>query len=202
MKTLQTMFFFASFTLSAEPCKQMSPEVLQALEEVVDEIYDLNTQDIQELVCQDFGCIPEISAEELQQKKIDNPDILVLNVLSDYWYHDCHITGSINVPLKELIYTVQDWNRSQEIVVYCALDKCDAGEKAYVLLRCMGFSSVVDYSGGMKEWFQLGYPVEGPCVGWYLHEKQSRIFDFLPTEFDFKQTIKQTGCIEMILMND
>ena len=198
MKPLQIMLFLASFALSAESCKQMSPEVLQALEEVVDEIYNLNTQDIQELVCQYFGCIPEISAEELQQKMVDNPDILVVNVLSDYWYQDCHIAGSINVPLKELIYMVQDWDRSQEIVVYCALDACDAGEKAYVLLRCMGFNSVVDYPGGMKEWFQLGYPVEGPCVAWYLHEKQSRTFDFVPMEFNFKQTIKQTGCIETI----
>ena len=125
----QIMLFLASFTLSAESCKQMSPEVLQALEEVVDEIYNLNTQDIQELVCQDFDCIPEISTEELQQKMVDNPNLLVVNVLSDYWYQDCHIAGSINVPLKELIYMVQDWDRSQEIVVYCALDACDDGEQ-------------------------------------------------------------------------
>ena len=64
MKPLQIMLFLASFALSAESCKQMSPEVLQALEEVIDELYHLNTQEIQELVCQDFGCIPEISAEE------------------------------------------------------------------------------------------------------------------------------------------
>ena len=192
MKPLQIMLFLTSLTLHAAPCKQISPEVLQALEEVVDEIYDLNTQEIQELVCQDFGCIPEISAEELQQKMMDNPHLLVVNVLSDYWYQDCHITGSINVPLKELIYKVQDWDRDQEIVVYCAFNACDAGEKAYVLFRCVGFDAVVDYSGGIKEWFQLGYPCEGPCAGWYLHEKQSRTFDCVPKEFDFKETLKQT----------
>ncbi len=193
MKLLPIMLLLTSLVLHAAPCKQMSPEVMQALEEVVDEIYNLSTQDMQEIVGQDFGCIPEITAKELQQKMADNPDLLVVNVLSNYWYQDCHIQGSVSVPLKDLIYKVQSWDRDQEIVVYCALDACDAGEKAYVLLRCMGFHAVVDYPGGMKEWFKLGYPVEGPCAGWYLHEKKSRSFDCLPKDFDFKESIKQTG---------
>lgn len=159
--------------LYAEQCKQLRPDIQQALEQALDNIYHLDTQDIQDIVQQDFGCIPEISAQKLLERQQQETDLLVINVLSEYWYEDCHIADSINVPLKQLIYVMADVDRSQQIVVYCALDACDAGQKAYVLLRCMGFDNVVDYPGGIKEWFQLGYAIEGPCSEGYLHDKEA-----------------------------
>lgn len=185
-------------TLYAGQCKQMAPEVLHILEDVLDEIYHMSAQEVQEMLQQDLGCINQISAQVLQQKMETNPDLLVINVLSEHWYKDCHITGSINVPLKELIYTVAQWDRNQEIVVYCALDACDAGEKGYILLRCMGFEHIEDYRGGIKEWFQLGYPVEGPCTASYLHEAQIRSFDCKQIDFDFKQSLYHTNYLKRL----
>ncbi|MEX0849055.1 MAG: rhodanese-like domain-containing protein [Candidatus Dependentiae bacterium] len=153
-------------------CKTLSPALFQVLEDVIDDIYHLDTNEVQEIVQQDFGCIPEISADDLKAKMAASQDLLVINVLSEKWYQDCHIAGSINVPLDKLIYEMQDWDRSTDIVVYCALDACDAGEKAYILLRCMGFEHVVDYPGGIKDWFQLGYPIQGPCASEYLHDQE------------------------------
>lgn len=175
-------------------CRQLSPEMLALLEKVIDDIYHLNTEDIQNIVQQDFGCIPGISADDLREKMAANPDLLVINVLSEKWYRDCHIAGSINVPLDKLIYQMEQYDREQEVVVYCALDECDASEKAYVLLRCMGFDRVVDYRGGIKEWFRLGYAIEGPCGSSYLHDTASR-FDSDATctfDFDFCTALKRS----------
>lgn len=180
-------------------CRQLSPEMLAMLERVIDEIYHLNTQDIQDIVQQDFGCIPGISADDLRAKMAQNPNLLVINVLSEKWYLDCHIAGSINVPLDKLIYQMDGYDRSQEVVVYCALDECDASEKAYVLLRCMGFESVIDYRGGIKEWFQLGYAIEGSCFSSYLHDKTGNRFDPSVTcafDFDFCTVLKKTRYIK------
>ena len=108
-----------------------------------------------------------------------NPDLCVINVLPPSLHNDCHITGSINVPLKEIVEAMASWDRDKEIIVYCALYECDAGEKAYVLLSCMGFTNVTDYSGGIKEWYQLGYPTQGPATYSFLNSKSI----MLPEEF-------------------
>ena len=184
---------------AARSCRQLSPEMLDLLEKVIDDIYHLNTEDIQNIVQQDFGCIPGISAEDLRAKMATNPNLLVINVLSEKWYRDCHIAGSINVPLDKLIYQMEHYDRDQEVVVYCALDACDASEKAYVLLRCMGFESVVDYRGGIKEWFQLGYAIEGSCFSSYLHDKTGTRFDASVTcgfDFDLCSMLKETRYIK------
>lgn len=177
------------------PCRHLSAEMRALLEKVIDDIYHLNTQDIQNIVQQDFGCIPGISAEDLQAKMAANPSLLVINVLSEKWYRDCHIAGSINVPLDKLIYQMEQYDRGQEVVVYCALDECDASEKAYVLLRCMGFERVVDYRGGVKEWFQSGYVVEGACVSAYLHDMAGNRFGGEEcgfADFDFCDAFKKS----------
>jgi rhodanese-related sulfurtransferase len=186
------ILFLVSSVACAESYKAMKPEVQEALEQALHTIYHVSTQQVQEMVQQDFGLIPHISAEELQAKMVANPALLVVNVLSNNWYEDCHITGSINVPLKQLIYMVDEWDRNQEIIVYCALDACDAAEKAYVLLRCMGFTHVVDYQGGIKEWFQLGLPVQGPCAASYLHDasESDRYSEWNDRSFDFKEALQ------------
>lgn len=173
--------------------RQLSPEIMALLEQAIDNIYHLNTQEIQEIVQQDFGYIPEITAQELYTKMTEGEDKpLVVNVLSEKWYRDCCIADSINMPLDKLIYLVDELDRNREIVVYCALQECDASEKAYVLLRCLGFERVVDYRGGIKEWFVLGYPVQGLCAASYLHDEANR-FDnsqYCTLDFDFCSIIK------------
>ena len=116
--------------------------------------------------------IPVISAEQLKEELCSTKNILLVNVLSERYYNDCHIVGSINVPLPELVDRAAAWDHSQKIVVYCALDECDAGEKGCILLNCMNFTNVSDYKGGIKEWFQLNYPTEGPALSEYLHTKK------------------------------
>lgn len=184
-----------AFIGASSSCRQLSPEMFALLEKVIDDIYHLDTEDIQNIVQQDFGCIPGISAEDLRTKMAENPNLLVINVLSEKWYRDCHIAGSINVPLDKLIYQMEQYDRDQEVVVYCALDECDASEKAYVLLRCMGFDQVVDYRGGIKEWFQLTYAVEGSCLSSYLHDKAGNRFDAdaaCAFDFDFCTALKKS----------
>jgi rhodanese-related sulfurtransferase len=183
------------FSTSQNSCRQLSLEMVALLERVINDIYHLSTQDIQEIVQQDFGYIPDISAPKLLSRMEQSQNILVINVLSEKWYHDCHIAGSINVPLDKLIYQMEGYDRTQEVIVYCALNECDASEKAYVLLKCMGFENVVDYRGGIKEWFQLGYPIEGACVSSYLHDKIGNRFDAEETctfDFDFCTVLKKS----------
>lgn len=169
--------------------KNLHPDVVNRLEQVLSNIYHLSAQEVQEIVKQDVGPIAYITAQELYAKMEQSPRPVIVNVLTQKWYEDCHIQGSINISLKDLIYVAQTWDRNQEIIVYCALDECDASQKAYILLRCMGFANVADYQGGIKEWFNLGLPTVGPCCASYLHDDLSRVFEQYIQDLDFQDCL-------------
>ena len=150
---------------------QTSESFYEKVEPIKKDLYKLFPEE----VCQALGisckAVPIISADQLKELQNSESKPLIVNVLTPNYFEDCHIEGSINAPLPALVDRAKQWDRSQKIVVYCALDECDAGEKGCILLSCMGFEDVVDYRGGIKEWFQLGYPTTGPAESEYLHTK-------------------------------
>lgn len=111
-----------------------------------------------------------INAQELKIKLDTHPDMILINVLNQETYVDCHITGSINIPLSQLLETVASWDKDKEIIVYCAQSGCDSSDQAYNLLQEMGFIHIFLYQGGMKDWFKKGYDCTGTCTMKYLHE--------------------------------
>ena len=110
-----------------------------------------------------------ISAEALKNKLDSNPDMILINVLNEETYIDCHITGSINIPLNRFIESVASWDKDKEVIVYCAEHSCDISDKAYQILADMGFTHIFCYKGGIKDWFKKGYDTTGTCTMNYLH---------------------------------
>jgi rhodanese-related sulfurtransferase len=47
------------------------------------------------------------------------------------------------------------------IIVYCANFQCSASERAARLLEDAGYRRVFVYRGGIGDWQEAGYPVEG-----------------------------------------
>lgn len=88
---------------------------------------------------------------------------IIINALARSYYDDCHIKGSINVPLDDLEDYADKLDKNQEIIVYCAQYDCPVSRKAFRLLKMIGFTNVKAYEGGIVEWVQKGYPTEGPC---------------------------------------
>lgn len=115
-----------------------------------------------------YASVVKISVEELKEKMAKSLGLLVINVLSKDSYDDCRIKGSLNVPLKELDRAALQWNKEQEIVVYCASYECSASREAFLKLEKLGFKNISAYEGGVKEWKQKGYPVVGLCKADYL----------------------------------
>lgn len=111
-----------------------------------------------------------ISADQLKNKIDTIADLIIINVLSEETYIDCHITGSINIPYDRLIETVSSWEKDKDIVVYCAQNSCSKSHQAYELLIDMGFIHVYEYQGGIKEWLHKNFDTTGICTMRYLHE--------------------------------
>lgn len=98
--------------------------------------------------------------------------LLVINALSKKYYDDCHIKGSINVPLDKLEEYSKKLDKKTPIVVYCASYSCPISEKAWRILNTLGFTSVWAYEGGIAEWCQKGFPCAGSCQEEYLGRQE------------------------------
>lgn len=171
--TKQHMLLAALCLITSFSMAQNGQSFFEKVEAIKKDLYKISAHELCTMLNIPSKQIPIITADQLKQEMSNNQNLLVINVLTEKYYKDCHITGSINVPLKEIVDRARSWDHAQKIVVYCALDECDAGEKGCILLGCMGFTNVIDYRGGIKEWYQLGYPTQGPAVSEYLHTKSA-----------------------------
>lgn len=124
--------------------------------------------------------MPLISAQDLKNEMQDgdvsirrksyrNPNLLVINVLSPSICSDCHIPGSINVPLHKLTKKSQDWRKDANIVLHCASLHCPLSRYAFEMLYKLGFTRVRVFDGGLKEWTTEKLPRIGRCSAGYLH---------------------------------
>jgi len=101
-------------------------------------------------------------------KKKGKPDLLVVNVLDQELYNDCHIKGSINVPFEQLDEFAKKLDKNTQVVIYCSNYQCTASFLGARMLKQMGFRNVWAYEAGMAGWYQDKLPVEGSCKQPYL----------------------------------
>ncbi len=106
--------------------------------------------------------IDTISGEELKTKLDRGDDIKLVFVLGDWAFQAKHIPGSINIsnPKDSGDYLDLD----DEIIVYCSNVTCVASISAYRILKDGGYENVRRYAGGLLDWEDAGYTLEGDMV--------------------------------------
>ncbi len=101
-----------------------------------------------------------IDKEELQ-KKLNNNEITLIDVLAEKEYNKSHIKGAVNIPMAKIgIEANRKYDKNEPIVVYCSDKDCTASLTAGKKLEEMGFTEVYHYKGGKKEWSEAGLPME------------------------------------------
>ena len=106
--------------------------------------------------------IETISIEELKSKLDRGEDFKLVMALHEWAFRAKHIPGSIHFHTPEEAYEALD--RDDEIVVYCSDPACVASQFAYKGLVENGYTNVRRYEGGLSEWDEAGYPLEGEAV--------------------------------------
>lgn len=103
-----------------------------------------------------------ISREELKWKLERKEQFKLVMALGDWQYHAKHIPGSLHFP------TLEDARASlaqdDEIVVYCSNSACPASVFAYEYLVSHDYTHVRRNAGGILDWEEAGYPLEGEMV--------------------------------------
>ena len=91
---------------------------------------------------------------------INREDALVVDVRDPGEYGAGHILGAKNWPLDHLDERGGEVARRKDkpVIVYC--DTGERAPKAAAALRKLGFTRVVNLSGGLPAWQQAGLPVE------------------------------------------
>jgi rhodanese-related sulfurtransferase len=110
-------------------------------------------------------------------QEVKQRGLVVVNVLDKELFDDCHIAGSINIPLDELDQKMDSIARDADLVFYCSNYQCTGSGYAAAKFREKGFENVRVYEGGMAEWYQAGLPIEGDHLKAYLSKPSPKFTD-------------------------
>jgi rhodanese-related sulfurtransferase len=103
-----------------------------------------------------------ISRDELKAKLDRKDPFKLVMVLSEWAYRSKHIPGTMHFVTPEDALAMLE--RDDDIVVYCTGYDCIASVYAYEYLEQHGYMHVRRYAGGIIEWEEAGYPLEGEMV--------------------------------------
>ena len=103
-----------------------------------------------------------ISARELKEKLDRSDPLKLVNALGDWEYRAAHIPGSLHFSTPE--ETLRELGRDDEIIVHCSNPSCMASVALYQLLERNGYRNLRRFAGGLQEWEEARYPLEGAIV--------------------------------------
>lgn len=106
----------------------------------------------------------EILSKEQVLQHIKQGTAAVVNVLGKSDYDRVHIKGSVSIPFDMLEAGELEALQGQKTVItYCKGYTCGASLTAARLLNEMGLKAMA-YEGGLQEWKESGFPLEGTSV--------------------------------------
>jgi rhodanese-related sulfurtransferase len=127
---------------------------LQAIaEKRVSEIREIN-----KVFMQERDSLETISATQLWQR-IQNNDVVVLDVRPENEYSQSHIPHSLSIPLKQLKEKINELPNDIDVVAYCRGPYCVLSPEAVAILKKAGINAI-RLEEGLPEWKRAGFPVE------------------------------------------
>jgi rhodanese-related sulfurtransferase len=102
----------------------------------------------------------KIMNRETLKEKLDRGDNFKLYMTLGWRaFEYSHIPGSIH--LNNVAAEAATLSPDEEIVVYCSHPLCSSSINAYKQFDGLGFKNFYRYAGGLMEWQDAGYPLEG-----------------------------------------
>lgn len=119
-----------------------------------------------------------ITSIELKEKLDNQSNVLLVDTLGEQSYQRAHLPQAVCISARKddfsdrVAQAVTD--KKQEVIVYCGSFSCGLSPQAAQQLVEAGFENVVDFEGGLKDWVESGYGLEG--------EEASRVSEELTSE--------------------
>ena len=103
-----------------------------------------------------------IDKEALYEKIQRGDDFRLIMALDRRAYDQMHIPGSLH--FESIEEAAEQIDADEEVIVYCSNPLCPVSVQAYRALEQRGFTNLYRYAGGLTEWLESGYPMEGNQV--------------------------------------
>jgi len=102
-----------------------------------------------------------ISKENILEILENKEPLTLIEVLSEDSFGKGHIPHAINIPAENLKEKAPEVlpDKNAPIVVYCSSFTCTASTGAARTLQSMGYTNVLDYKGGKKDWQAADLPL-------------------------------------------
>src|SRR5215203_2611407 len=104
-----------------------------------------------------------IDIQELKTKLDSGDGFKVVMTLGEWEYRTTHIPGSTRV--STIQEALAGLDPKDDIVLYDSGPPCTASRMAFKVLKARGYDRLRCYAGGLQEWADAGYPLEGESVG-------------------------------------
>ena len=108
--------------------------------------------------------VPQVSVEQLKEKLATGDDLQVVDVRRPTEYGNGHVPRALNAPLATLERVAAElpFAKDKPTAVICAGGYRSSA--AASLLEQLGFTNLLNVSGGTGAWINAGYPVETPTA--------------------------------------
>ena len=103
-----------------------------------------------------------ITRQELKAKLDAGEDIKLVMTVGGWTFRARHIPGSLGFPSPRC--ALRELRCDDEIIVYSTSQHRQGPAAACQALEAHGYRNVSWYSGGLADWEDAGYPVEGESV--------------------------------------
>lgn len=105
----------------------------------------------------DVAALEPVAQDELA-RRLEEGDVVVVDVRPPAEYRAGHILGAINMPNDQLVARLAELPRGSDVVAYCRGRYCLLAPHAVRLLRTHGYRAR-PLNGGMPEWRRAGLPI-------------------------------------------
>ncbi|GAC1330656.1 MAG: rhodanese-like domain-containing protein [Chloroflexota bacterium] len=108
-----------------------------------------------------------LTRKALQKKLQRHEPVVLVDLLPSVDYSYAHLPGAINIPYTQVDELAPRLlpNRQQAVVLYYANAFYPVPHAVATRLERMGYSNVMEYSGGKQEWMMAGLPMESHIHG-------------------------------------
>lgn len=125
------------------------------------EFGEAEISDVQHLVrnyLRERESLEAITAEQLQSR-LDQGNVVVVDVRPAEEYRHGHIRGALSIPVEDLEQRLKQLSKRKMIVAYCRGPYCVFADEAVRVLRERGYRAQ-RLEQGFPEWKMLGLPIE------------------------------------------
>ena len=103
-----------------------------------------------------------IERDDLKASLDRGDKIKLVMAMHEHHFESAHIPGSVQLFSPEA--ASQKLRFDDDIVVYCSDRSCAASRVVAQKLVAAGYTRVRHYVGGLAEWQEAGYPLEGTMI--------------------------------------